>query len=299
MHVLLTGATGFVGGRIASRLIARGHSVTALVRAPSDTLRSAGVSQLTGSVERAPRDMLLGVDSVVHAAGTTSDDIDHARSVNRDGTALLVEAAVESGVKHFVHMSTTAVYDRDVLGDVEVHEDAPLTPERPGARPYSVSKAEAEAEVVRAAAQGLPAVILRPSAVLGAGPTSTWGTRFPSRWRAGQLAPLHPQATRAWVHVEDVVDLVLTVLAGDAVLPADRGVAVNVVAGHTTVQAYLDALRGCLGEVPDVPVAAGRPWRGTFATDRLTALGFTPERSFADAMAEICGSWANGDPGQH
>lgn len=289
MRVLITGATGFVGGRIAARLVAEGHDVTALVRSPSGTLGAAGVEHVMRSLAEVGTDVLAGTEAVVHTAATTTDDLVEARAVNRDGTARVLAAAVDAGVRRFVHLSTAAVYDRPG-GAVEIDEDHPLVTPESRVRTYAVTKAEAEG-VVRQAAGALATSVLRPSAVLGAGETSTWGTRFPRRWLAGEAPAVHPDATRAWIHVDDLADVVLRAL------PGDGSHTVNVVAGHTTVGAYLDALRTFLGQLPDPPLAADAPWQGTFATRRLhDELGFVPRRSFADAMAEIARSWEGGEP---
>jgi 2-alkyl-3-oxoalkanoate reductase len=176
-----------------------------------------------------------------------------------------------------------------------VAEDAPLvvaTSSGGDVAPYALTKAEAEAEVVRAVAEGLSAQILRPPAVLGAGPTSTWGTRVPTRYRDGELPRAPPATTFGYVHVEDLVDAVLASLA----TPGETRTC-NVVGGHTTFGDYLAALRTFLarpaGHLLGEP---GGPWRGRYATARLRALGVQPQRTFEEAMDEIAASWSEGDP---
>jgi 2-alkyl-3-oxoalkanoate reductase len=288
VRVLLTGATGFVGGRVAARLRARGDEVVALVREPSDRLEQLGVVQVTGGFGSVEAALATEVGAIVHAAAAAGPDLAAARAVNRDGTARIVAAALARTVPRLVHVSTTAVYDLAAVGDEEVAESAPLVPAGPDAEatasPYAVTKVEAEAEVVRGTAAGLSAVILRPPAVLGAGATSTWGTRVPARVRDGEAPPMHPAATFGWVHVEDLVD---TVVAG---LDTDTETTTNVVGGHTAAAVYLDEVRSWFPDAPPL-VPGERAWRGRYADDRLPAtLGVTPRRTFAAAMDE-CRRW--------
>jgi 2-alkyl-3-oxoalkanoate reductase len=300
---VVTGATGFVGGRVASRLRARGDEVVAVGRRTDGALAAAGIEQRVTALHaldglRAILEDDAGrVDGVVHAAATAGPDLDAVREVNRDGTRAVVAAAREAGVGRFVHLSTTSVYDLDALGDVEVHEDAPLVTAASwptgAAEPYALTKAEAEQAVTEAMASGLSAQILRPPAVLGAGPTSTWGTRVPRRYRDGELPPRPPATTMGYVHVEDLVDVVLASLERDVTRTC------NVVGGHTTFGEYLAALRRFLPP-PSATRAASSdpPWRGRYATGTLPeVLDLRPLRTFEEAMDEIAASWAEGEPG--
>lgn len=297
MRVLLTGATGFVGGRIAARLRDRGDEVVAAVRTRSPDLERMGVEQLEVGLE-VTADHLAGIDAIVHAAASVGPSMEDARTVNRDGTRRLCAAALAAGTARLVHISTTSVYDLDAIGDGEVDEDAPLATERSGdspaggaGNPYSVTKAEAEAEVIDATARGLSTTILRPPAVLGSGPTSTWGTRVPRRMLEGNGPARHPETTFGFVHVEDLVDATLAALA------SDTRTTVNVVGGHTTVGTYVQAVADLLPGTVEHPEGDDAPWRGRYRTDRLTDhLGVRPTRTFDDAMAEIAESWRDGAP---
>jgi 2-alkyl-3-oxoalkanoate reductase len=295
VRVLLTGATGFVGGRVAARLRERGDEVVALVRQPSDALATLGVEQLTGGFDAIDEALGGQVAAIVHAAATAGPDLAAARAVNRDATARLVDAALATSRPRFVHVSTTSVYDLEAIGDAEVREDAPLVQAHAAGRdgtgpsPYAVTKVEAEAEVVRGASAGLTPIILRPPAILGAGASSTWGTRVPERIRDGQPLPMHLAATFGWVHVEDLVDAVVRGVDRDVVTTA------NVVGGHTAAAVYYDEVRSLFPDAPPL-VPGERAWRGRYASDRLPdALGFTPSRSYEDAMEEIRRWWERGD----
>jgi 2-alkyl-3-oxoalkanoate reductase len=299
MRVLVTGATGFVGGRVAARLRERGDDVVAAVRTPSPTLEALGVEQVEIGLD-VSTEVLRGVDAVVHAAASVGPSMEDARVVNRDGTRRICEAALAAGTTRLVHISTTSVYDLAAIGDAEVGEDAPLatstsgeSPAGSAGNPYSVTKAEAEAEVIEVTARGLSTAILRPPAVLGAGPTSTWGTRVPRRLLEGNGPTRNPETTFGFVHVEDLVDATL------AALDTDTRTTVNVVGGHTTVGDYLRAVAELLpGEIAlPTPDADDAPWRGSYTTDRLEShLGVRPDRTFEEAMTEIAVSWRDGAP---
>ncbi|MFP4636005.1 MAG: NAD-dependent epimerase/dehydratase family protein, partial [Nitriliruptoraceae bacterium] len=250
-----------------------------------------GVIQSPGGLDAVGAALADGADVVVHAAATASDDLDLARRVNRDGTRRVAEAARSAGVPRLVHVSTTSVYDRRAAEVLD--EEQPLEDERgedePAPAPYALTKAEAEREVAAVADDGLSAAILRPPAVLGAGPSSTWGTRIPRRLLDGRGFSIPREQTFGWVAIDDLVDAVV------AAANVDAPVTVNVVGGHTTVGTYLDAVLELLPRpitLPD-PDPEVEPWRGRYAADRLPALlGVTPSRSFATAMAEIAADWS-------
>lgn len=305
-RVLLTGATGFVGGRIAGRLRAAGHEVLCPVRRASDVLARLEVVQLDGGLAAVTPEALAGVEVVVHAAASIEPDLETATAVNVEGTRRILAACEQAGVATLVHVSTTSVYDRPESGDAPVTEETPLVaPDDEAAGAYARTKADAERVLGQAATTAV--AILRPPAVLGAGETSTWGRRIPDRVSAGEPVPMQRDSTFAFVHVEDLVDAVLAAAgldpeaaapgAGDAIRTA------NVVGGHVTVADYLDAVVDLLPRRP--PTQPGRDatgWQGRFSTDQLPRLfGVAPYRSFASGMAEIANALTatSGDEQEH
>src|SRR5690348_9625200 len=158
MKILVTGATGKVGSRLARRLAQRDDRVRALVRdeARAGALRDARVELVTGDL--LDKDSLAaavrGVDAVVHCAaffrGATPEQ---AHAVNDLGTQHLANAARAAGVKRFVLTSTGLVYGSN--GGRLASEDDPCAP----AAPYPVSKLAAERFLLAQA--GLEAYVLR------------------------------------------------------------------------------------------------------------------------------------------
>ena len=177
MKVLVTGATGFTGGHLATLLARRGHEVRALVRPRSferfarSDVAAAGVIGMRGDLTDAPAlvDAADGVDIIYHIAATyrQAGQRDAAyRDVNVRGTENVLKAASRGGVKRVVHCSTGGVH-----GHIEhppANEDAPL---RPGDI-YQETKLEAEA-LARAygLAHPLEVVVARPIGIYGPGDT--------------------------------------------------------------------------------------------------------------------------------
>jgi len=173
VKIALTGASGYTGGRLLERLLARGDSVRALVRAGSVTSaltsnRVEIVRGVLGSAEDAQR-LVAGCDAVLHVAAvyrTAGHKDSYYREVNVLGTQKLLEASVAAGVRRFVHTSTVGVH-----GDVKnppADENAPIAP----SDIYQATKAEAEAlarEFGRN--RGLEVAVVRPAAIFGPGET--------------------------------------------------------------------------------------------------------------------------------
>jgi nucleoside-diphosphate-sugar epimerase len=143
MKILVTGATGKVGSRLAKRLVQRGHTVRALVRdvARASDLREAGIELAVGDLlqQDSLAAAVTGVDAIVHCAaffrGATAEQ---AHAVNDLGTQQLANAASAARVKRFVFTSTGLVYGPN--GGKPAHEDDSCAP----SVAYPVSKLAAE-----------------------------------------------------------------------------------------------------------------------------------------------------------
>jgi len=111
--ILITGATGFIGGHLARRLQTQeGAQVRALVRSPQKAapLVDLGVEIIPGDITdpKAVREATRGADIVYHAAAWADEqgDRDAVWAVNVDGTQNMLDAAIAEGVARFVHLSS-------------------------------------------------------------------------------------------------------------------------------------------------------------------------------------------------
>lgn len=179
--VLVTGASGFLGGAVVAHLATRGRTVRAGVRADSGGW-PAGVSPVQMGDLADPVDVgaaLKGVDAVVHCAArahvlreTASDPLTLFRQVNTEATLALARRAAEAGVRRFIFISSIGVNGSETRGRAFRHDDPP----HPHS-PYAVSKHEAEVGLQAIAAEtGLEAVIVRPPLILGRDPKGNLAT---------------------------------------------------------------------------------------------------------------------------
>ncbi len=165
MNILVTGATGFIGGHVAEACVARGHAVRTIARPSSDT---ALVDRLGVAIERGDltdpetvRRGVEGVDAVIHCAAKVGDwgPVADYRAVNVDALRTLLEACYNKPLKRFIHLSSLGVYaPRHHYG---TDETEPLPPRHMDG--YTQTKVEAEHLALDAhRLHGTPVVILRP-----------------------------------------------------------------------------------------------------------------------------------------
>lgn len=196
--VLVTGGTGFLGAALTRRLLADGTPVRVLARSPARArpLAGLGASVVAGDVtdETAVRAALDGARVVYHLAGpllVPGVPVAEYQRAHVTGTRVVLDCCARApGLGRLVHCSTTGVLG--VTGRQPAAEDAPWGP----GNAYERAKADAEAEVRRRGAAGLPVVIARPGLVYGPG-----DLHLLSFFRAIQRGLFLPIGRRpAWLH---------------------------------------------------------------------------------------------------
>lgn len=248
-RILVTGGTGFLGGRLLGRLREQGTQVRTCGRGMRPAALPADVeyhqADLTAS---GPLDKLVGdVDVVIHAAGAASSTStpDEMEAVNVTGTAQLLQAAADCGVQRVVHVSTSSVYGKETALPQPVVEDAEC---HPGAG-YADSKWRAEQVAWRFAQEGLQVAVLRPATIFGPGAVklvaSTILDAAIERYAGLEVfaVPREPVEMRL-VHVDDVVDACLHLARREGV----AGKAFNLDSGvYPTSHEVGRAVAGSLG----------------------------------------------------
>ena len=167
--VLITGGTGFVGGRLAQLLTASGNSEVILGSRIKHTslswLPNAKVVAMDFNSEQSLLFACQGMDSVVHLAAMNDteclNDPAAALQSNAVNTARLVEAAKVSGVKRILYLSTAHIYSPNLIGRI----DETTLPK--GRHPYATSHRAAEDVVLAAANTDIESIVIRLSNVFG------------------------------------------------------------------------------------------------------------------------------------
>lgn len=224
---LVTGATGFVGHHLVSRLVSRGYKVKVLVRNPLNTHFSPEIDgqliKLKGDITKFS-DVLSSIEScdvVYHLAGHIAykkEDYQLMEQVNVKGTQHVVDACVTHNTPKLIHMSSVVAvgssFDKTVL-----NEDANynMSPYHLG---YFETKRDAEKKVIEGVVgQKLNASIINPSTIYGAG-DATKGSRKTQLKVAQGKFPFYSGGGVNVVHIDDVIEALLK--AEEVGLPGRR-----------------------------------------------------------------------------
>lgn len=255
MRYFVTGATGFVGGRVASQLLDSGHSVITLARNPAKAadLAAQGAEVFQGDIT--DRSSLIkpmtGVDGVFHIAGwyklgerSSADGV----KINIEGTRNVLETMRDLGIPKGVYTSTLAI-NSDTRGQ-EVDETYRFTGTH--LSEYDRTKAVAHTDVAEPLIEaGLPLVIVQPGLIYGPGDTSVSGDTIRQYLRR-KLPAIPKGAAYSWAHVDDI--------ARGHLLALDKGTPGEsyIIAGPShTLEEALTIAQGITGvPVPKIRVPA-------------------------------------------
>ncbi len=270
--IAVTGIAGFLGSRVQDRLQANGHTVVGIdTRVPTE---STGLVFREADVRSAPdvRAAMRDVDVVVHLAASDPRDGGPDRTVDVDGTRVVVAAAVAAGVDALVVMSSAMVYGAADDNPVPLDESAPLR--GPEDFPPAAHKRAVEAVVAELVGDDGPrTVVLRPAMVVGTD-AEILLTRALQGTRLVAVRGHHPPVQ--FVHVDDLAAAV--VLAVEEPLSGPYNVAAE---GWLSFDEARDLLGRRSLEVPEELAFA--------ATDRGHALGLS--RLPASALPWVMHPW--------
>jgi dihydroflavonol-4-reductase len=264
--VLVTGGTGFLGAYVIRELVEKGYAVRALRRRP--TLPAFIPADILHQVEWITSDILdvtgleeamEGVDGVIHAAAKVSfvrGDRSELFRVNVEGTANVVNAALTQAIPRFVHVSSVAALGRTGQGET-VTEQKTWEESRYNTS-YAISKFRGEIEVWRGIGEGLPAVVVNPSTILGFGDwNSSSCTLFRSVYRE---FPWYTEGVNGFVDVTDTARAVVGLFEGDT-----TGERYILNGDNWTFRRLFETIAAGFGKKPPsreaTPFIAGIAWR--------------------------------------
>ena len=215
----------FLGGYLLRALIQQNKQVTALYRGQFPTLLSKDeiekIHWFKGDILDISclQDIMTQCTQVFHCAGMVSFNparVEQMMKINAEGTANVVNISLESGIKKLVHVSSVAALgkksnQKTINEQVKWDEDANLTA-------YGNSKYQAEMEVWRGISEGLDAVIINPSIILGVG---DWHKGSAAMFKnAYQEFPWYTEGTSGYVDAMDVANIMISLM--DSEISAER-----------------------------------------------------------------------------
>ena len=210
--VLLTGASGFLGSYILRLLLNKGYEVRAIRRNTSPMAMLQDISDkvewIEGDVTDLPflEEAIKDIDFVYHAAAAVSfnsKDKEKMMLVNGIGTENIVNVCLDNGVKKLLHVSSIAALGRkENVTEIDENaqwENSPLNSD------YAISKFKAECEVWRGIQEGLNAVIINPTLIMGAG---YWHQGTCKMFKqADKGLKFYPKGGNGFVDVRDVAEI--------------------------------------------------------------------------------------------
>ncbi len=277
--VFLTGATGFIGSRVARGLAARGYVLRCLVRSPGSraarALEELGATLIPGDVidDVALEHGLRGADAGYHIAAVYDVGVVEAarlETTNVDGTRGFLRAAERAGTPRVVHVSSTVA-----LGPVPEGEMGDDQPPFAGPYPsvYHRTKTQAHRLALEAQRGGMPVLVACPAYVYGPGDEGPAGRLVEDVLRRRVPTLIADPAWYSYVHVDDVADGLIAMV--------EHGTAdgVYVMGGENErfdrFVAQIAALGNVFAPKPVTPAALARAMaRGLDAISRRTRIRF-------------------------
>jgi dihydroflavonol-4-reductase len=213
MKCFVTGASGFIGANLVHELVARGHSVKALLRPQADVrgLEGAAFEEVTGDISDPKRlaSAMRDCDWCFHVAASYHlwlRDYSPMYAANVEGTRHVLRAAGDAGVSRIIYTSTVGCIGlpKEVQGRVLPTDEGTPVGEGQMRNPYKLSKWRAEVIARELAKEGLPIVIVNPSAPVGPRDVKPTPTGKVIVDFLNRSMPAYLDTGLNWVHVRDV-----------------------------------------------------------------------------------------------
>jgi dihydroflavonol-4-reductase len=281
--IFVTGGTGLVGSHVLYNLLQSGQRVRALKR-PTSNLKMTNktfsyysndpevllerIEWVEGDIldYSTLEDLLIGVTEIYHCAAMVSfhpNDRDSMLNNNVKGTANLINAAVYHHVKKFCHVSSIAALGKTQDG-TDIDEETYWTPSRQKSG-YSLSKFFSEMEVWRGIEEGIEAVIVNPSIILGPG---NWDIGSPKLFQAiWKGLKYYTKGETGFVDVRDVAAAMIH-LTNDKNFPATKNQRFILNAGNMSYQTFFNKIADALQ----------KPRPKTFASDMILQVAWRAAR---------------------
>ena len=239
MKIFMTGASGYIGGTVAERLIKIGHSINGLARteAAAARLRAHGVEAVRGdlSAHSVVRNAARGADAVINCANAEDPFV----------VAAILEGLAASG-KPFLHTSGSSIAGDKAAGKFSpkiYHEDTALDP-----RPEKIQRVAVQRAVLAAASEGVRSVVLCPCLIYGRGsganPDSVQVPNLIRQAVKSGIARHIGAGENIWstVHIDDVADAYLLALEG-----ARAGSFFYIENGEASLKSIVESIARLLG----------------------------------------------------
>ncbi len=256
--ILVTGATGFLGSELISQLLLRGEKIRAIKR---DTSRIPQILTDKTDIEWFNADILdyfalseamEGVSHVYHCAAMISfhpRDKKEMLKVNVEGTSNLLNICMEKNIRRFLHVSSIAALGESKKGKLITEKNH--WEFGSGQSTYSISKYKSEMEVFRAAAEGLNAVIVNPSIIIGKNAGKEGSGQLFEAIRNG--LNYFPGGSSGYVDVADVAKTMILLMESNF---SDERFIIN--SENLTYKEFFSSIAQKFGKEP--PAISLKPW---------------------------------------
>jgi UDP-glucose 4-epimerase len=281
MHVLLTGASSFLGRHLAEQLAREGVAVTATYRNNQTSIAGLGGGDSKDNLrsvrldlanERAFSSLPAKVDAVIHVAGVSSAagvSTDDMLACNVLGTRNVVRYALAAGAKRLIYMSTLSVYGK--VDAATIDENTPVRdPDIYGASKYLGER------LIAAAADQIPSIAVRLPGILGRGGHRAWLPTVLQQIHEGKAVTIfNPDASfNNAAHVNDLAAFCLRMMEqrwrGFHAMPVGA-------AGLTTVRAAVERLMAATGTQVPIMVRPAPQASFTISSDyAVQSFGYRP-----------------------